>query len=130
MKFVVKNKSLVNTTYELDVDKGFIINSSKKDDTSIVLYSHKLIEYYIKRNFLTKYKKLLEMLSDEDNNPNETIILGEIERLEKLILNRYHKYLSIKNIEKMFKELYLLKIKLANSRAYEYTSHKTTNKSR
>lgn len=113
MKYIYKVKRLKNTKFVKDCCDGYEIHPKIKSFNvlSITLYDKNLISYYIEKNFLYKFKKLLELLKSEDDGTDE-YVLNQIDVIEWIILNEYKKFLSVEELKSMLKDIYFLKQKI------------------
>lgn len=115
MKYIYKVKRLKNVKFIKDCCDGYKINPKIKDFdiTSITIYDKNIISYYIEKNFLFKFKKLLELMQSEDDDTGD-YVLTQIDSLENIILNEYKNFLSIEQLKTMLKDLYFLKHKVVD----------------
>lgn len=113
MKYIYKVKRLKNVKFVKDCFDGYKISPKIKDFNvnSITLYDSRIISYYVEKNFLIKFKKLLELLKNDDEGADQ-FVLTQIDALEYIILNEYKNFLSIEEIKSMLKDLYLIKQKI------------------
>lgn len=115
MKYIYKVKNLKNVKFVKDCFDGYKITPKIKDFdiTSIVIYDKSIISYYIEKNFLIKFKKLLELMKNDDDSADE-YILTQIDSLEWIILNEFKNFLNIDELRSMLKDIYFLKHKIVN----------------
>ena len=111
---------LVNKEELLEIS-GFMFGSRGKvhkiNDEELVnleIYNKKLAYPVVIKQVERKYKKLIDYLtdllvSDDDTGSSIFEALNQIERFRQIIKNRYRAYLKRKEIEKMSKELQILK---------------------
>lgn len=113
MKFIYKTKKVSKTTFVKDCSGGFVMHPKVSNLVidNITVFDVNIISYFIEKQFLIKLKKILQMFIG-DNDDNDEAILCELDSLEKIILREYKKYLSVDEIKKMLKELYVLKQKI------------------
>ncbi len=113
MKYLAKTKRLSKVKFLKDEVKGFKITPKIKDFdvTEIVLFNKDMISYYVEKNFLLKFKKLLEYMQSDDDESGE-YVLSQLDAFEWIILNEYKNFLSIDEIKSMLKDIYFLKQKL------------------
>lgn len=124
-KFVNK-KRMLDKTELMDID-GFLMNSKNKmfkiNDCNIKnlkISSKDLANPLVANKVFKKYEKLIEYLAellvdDDDTGNSMREALNQIEKFRLEIKNKYRKFLKQKEIEKMSKQLSLLK-KEANNR--------------
>ena len=117
-----KNKGkLIDKTELLDID-GFLLKSRKKvlkvDNCNIRelrVSSKKLANPIVSKKVSQKYDKLIanltELLLDEDDESGASLreALNQIEKFRLEIKNKYRNYLKKKELEKMSKQLSILK---------------------
>ncbi len=106
MKYILDNKSdkiksvTENNMNPLEIKtKGKnILNASK-----VLIVDSELKDLYIKNKINKKLVTLLAKMqyildNDEDGNTNVTIVLGEIDRLKSILINKYKEHLNIEEI--------------------------------
>lgn len=124
-KFVNK-KRMLDKTELMGID-GFLMNSKNKmfkiNDCNIKnlkISAKDLANPLVVNKVFKKYEKLIEYLAellvdDDDTGDSMREALNQIEKFRLEIKNKYRKFLKQKEIEKMSKQLSLLK-KEANNR--------------
>lgn len=127
-KYVNKGKVL-DKTYFIDID-GFLMASKNKvfkidgnDVKEIKVVNKTLANPLVSRKVFQKYNRLISYLTEllvDDDDDGETCreALNEIERFRLEIKNKYREFLTQKELEKMSKQLTLLK-KEANRKLME-----------
>lgn len=80
------------------------------DINQLSIYNKKMINNVLIKKYIRKYKALLKMvyLLFHDAFPDDTgypAVLGEVDKLRAILLDKYHKYLSLENEKKFLKEL-------------------------
>ena len=121
-KFVVKKdaKTDVITYMEYEKLKGLKFkprsNTSFEDMISVnemVVINPSLIEKLISKKCSRTFKKIIKMLSlvadDDDDDSGYMLILNEIERFKRLILNKYKNYMKEKECDVLLKKLEIIK---------------------
>ena len=98
------------------------------DINKFVLYNSKMIDNILEKKYIRRYKNLLKMvyLLFSDAFPDDSgfpAVLDESSKLRVLLLDKYHKYLSLAKEKKFLKELdYIeseVKLKYLEQKIYE-----------
>ena len=101
-----------NDTYNFK-PKNNIKKENLKDVSKIVLLEPSFIETIAKKNINKKlnilFKQITIVLNDETDDEGAEYVLGEIDRLEDMILSNYEKYLSSDYIKLIRNKLKVLK---------------------
>ncbi len=122
MEYVYKNKKISNNFFELEEKSPLVIKSKIKDVEDLEIFDETFKEVFISEMFLRKFRNIIKSISELDENDDEgtVCILGEIQRLENLLLAKYQDHVAETKIKKMLKELYLLekKIKVEKETVY------------
>ena len=105
----------------------------KRDDiidvSKLNIYNKMMINNVLMQKYIRKYKSLLKMvyLLFNDAFPDDSgypAVLGEVDKLRGLLLDKYHKYLEIEKEKKFLKELeYIeteIKKKYIEDKLYRY----------
>lgn len=98
--FSVKPRNKVKPEDMIDVDEMIVVDNGLID---------KLIDKKVKREFekvLNMYSYLLE--EDDSDEGSYNIILDEIDRFKKLLLNKYKEYLKDKKVKEILKKLEII----------------------
>jgi len=116
-------KKVSSEFYVLEKEDGKKFTITKSEEEKIIIYDEKLIESVIEKKFNQKYRKLLYIIMDINENDDSTesdtlLCLEKIEELKKLLINKYYKYITKDILNKYLKMIYLLeeKIKLKKHR--------------
>lgn len=113
---VCRNKKSLKGKVHYTKTKPYVFNPAYRKNDKIIdinklsLYNSYMINNVLQRKYIRKYKNLLKMvylyfndpLPDSDSCPK---ILDECERLKSILLDKYHKYLSLEKEKKYIKEL-------------------------
>ena len=80
------------------------------DISKLSIYNEKMIDNILVQKYIRRYKTLLKMvyLLFHDAFPGDTgypAVLGEIDKLRAIILDKYHMFLAAENEKKFLKEL-------------------------
>lgn len=133
-RFVVKKdaKTDVITYMEYEKLKGLKFkpksNISFEDMISVnemIVINPSLIEKLISKKCSKNFKKILKMISvvsdDEDDDSGYMLILDEIERFKRLVINKYKNYMKEKELEITLKKLEMIKqeVELRKKRVLE-----------
>lgn len=115
MKSYIKKVNSEFLVLEKEADSKFTI--TKSEEEKIVIYDEVLVEKIIETKFNNKYRKLLYIVMDINENEDSTesdaeIVLFKIEELKNLLLAKYYKYISRELLNKYLKMLMLLEEKL------------------
>lgn len=121
-RFVVKKdaKTDVITYMEYEKLKGLKFkpksNISFEDMISVnemIVINPSLIEKLVSKKCSRTFKKILKMISlvsdDEDDDSGYMLILDEIERFKRLIINKYENYMEEKEYDVLLKKLEMIK---------------------
>ncbi len=136
MKYIIKKRKYENVSFEINNCDGFILKPKLKtfEVKKITLFNYEFICDSINKSFLNRYKKLLKLtlsiVNDDDSDDTDVaLLLGETEKLESIILNKYKKHIRIEKIKKMLKEVLLLEQQLKKKQelinVYQSTSFKS-----
>lgn len=115
MKNSLKKLNSEFTVVEKENNVKFTI--SKSEEEKLFVYDEELVENIIDSNFNQKYRKLLYMVMDIEENEDSTdsdceLALIKIEELKNLLLSKYYKYISRELLNKYLKMMMLLEEKL------------------
>ena len=97
----------------------------------IVIINSSLIKKLITKKYNKNLKRILDMsmiVPSDDDDTSSAVILGEIDRLESLLMSKYQKYLEESEYDIMLKKLEIIKMEIeARTRKnlddyYEYRS--------
>lgn len=97
----------------------------------IVIINSSLIKKLITKKYNKSLKRILDMsmiVPSDDDDTSSAVILGEIDRLESLLMSKYQKYLEESEYDIMLKKLEIIKMEIeARTRKnlddyYEYRS--------
>ncbi len=136
MKYEIVDTKISGKEFDMKIEEGIAIypKMSEFSIDKMMLYDEKIIEYTITQKFLKKYKKIIKsfLLLDETGEDGIVSLLGDIQRIEEIILNKYKKHMKIEKIKKMLKELYIVEqeTKKKYTYIYNYELENTINKSR
>ena len=116
MKNSLKKLNSEFTVVEKENNVKFTI--SKSEEEKLFVYDEELVENIIDSNFNQKYRKLLYMVMDIEENADSTdsdceLALIKIEELKNLLLSKYYKYINRELLNKYLKMMMLLEEKLA-----------------
>lgn len=109
-----KKKMIGKVKYSSDLP--YVFNPSYHKSDSIIdinklsIYNKNMINNILVKKYIRKYKSLLKMvyLLFQDAFPGDTgfpAVIGEIDKLRGILLDKYHKYLALENEKKFLKEL-------------------------
>ncbi len=116
---LVKNKF---KKYE-DINLLDSYNMNKKKDKEsigiIKFYDKKMIAMVIKRKFDERFKAILNLLmkleeSDEDPSEGYFLVLDELDKLKKELINKYNKHLKKEQLEFLNKKIELVNADIRN----------------
>lgn len=120
-KYVLEKKKLKKQKIVFDSKKnvGFeLIKDKKKKINNIVinnikLYEKEFIDYSINKKLQKKIKKLLELIAcvfenDDDPGSQMLLVLNEVEKFKRMILNEYSAFMTKKQMLLMQKKLELI----------------------
>ncbi|MBQ8901457.1 MAG: hypothetical protein IJY87_00120 [Bacilli bacterium] len=115
MKNSLKKLNSEFTVVEKENNVKFTI--SKSEEEKLFVYDEELVENIIDSNFNQKYRKLLYLVMDIEENEDSTdsdfeLALIKIEELKNLLLSKYYKYISRELLNKYLKMMMLLEEKL------------------
>lgn len=115
MKNSLKKLNSEFTVVEKENNVKFTI--SKSEEEKLFVYDEELVENIIDSNFNQKYRKLLYLVMDIEENEDSTdsdceLVLIKIEELKNLLLSKYYKYISRELLNKYLKMMMLLEEKL------------------
>ena len=85
-------------------------NENIIDISKLSIYNKQMINNILVKKYIRKYKALLKMvyLLFNDEFPGDTgypAVLGEVEKLRTLLIDKYNKFLEMENQRKFLKEL-------------------------
>ena len=116
MKYILDNKSdKIKTVTENNLD-ALEINTKDKNllkATKILIIDSELKDNYIKKRVNKKIMALLAKMqyildNDEDGNTNVTLVLGEIDRLKSIMINKYKEHLKKEEFSYLLKKLMII----------------------
>lgn len=115
MKNSLKKLNSEFTVVEKENNVKFTI--SKNEEEKLFVYDEELVENIIDSIFNQKYRKLLYLVMDIEENEDSTdsdceLALIKIEELKNLLLSKYYKYISRELLNKYLKMMMLLEEKL------------------
>ncbi|MBQ7031416.1 MAG: hypothetical protein IJN13_03480 [Bacilli bacterium] len=115
MKNSLKKLNSEFTVVEKENNVKFTI--SKSEEEKLFVYDEELVENIIDSNFNQKYRKLLYLVMDIEENEDSAdsdceLALIKIEELKNLLLSKYYKYISRELLNKYLKMMMLLEEKL------------------
>ena len=113
MKYILDNKSdkiksvNENKLEGLQVDTK---NNNLLNATKILIVDSELKDAYIKKRVNKKIMALLAKMqyildNEEDGNNNAALVLGEIDRLKSIMINKYREHLKVEEFEYLLKKL-------------------------
>ena len=116
MKYILDNKSdkiksvNENKLEGLQVDTK---NSNLLNATKILIVDSELKDAYIKKRVNKKIVALLAKMqyildNEEDGNNNASLVLGEIDRLKSIMINKYREHLKVEEFEYLLKKLMII----------------------
>ncbi len=121
-RFVVKKdaESDVITYMEYEKLKGLKFKPKKnmkfEDMISVnemIVINPSLLEKLVSKKCSRTLKKIIKMMTvisdDEDDDSGYMLILDEIERLKKLVINKYKDYMDEKEYDTLLKKLEIIK---------------------
>lgn len=114
---MTNNLKKVTTEFEIVefADKKTL--TVKKEKEKIIFYDELVVEEYIDKKFTNKYKKLLYIIMDINNNDDSTesdawLVRNQIDELKNTLINKYSKHINRELLNKYLKMLLLLEDKL------------------
>ena len=116
MKYILDNKSdKVKSVTENNL-KGLEIKTKGENAikaSKVLIVDSELKDLYIKNKINKKLVALLSKMqyildNDEDDNTNATLVLGEIDRLKSILINKYKEHLKIEEFSYLLKKLMLI----------------------
>ncbi len=116
MKYILDNKSdKVKNVTENNL-KGLEIKTKGENAikaSKVLIVDSELKDLYIKNKINKKLVALLSKMqyildNDEDDNTNATLVLGEIDRLKSILINKYKEHLKIEEFSYLLKKLMLI----------------------
>ncbi len=120
---IIKNK-VADKKFSLELSEPVVIYPNLKnfEINKLLLFDSSMIEHSLKEKFIKKYKKLLSLFMnlEETGENGAGILLGEIEKMESVLLTKYKKHLSLSKVKKMLKELYMLEQETKKKLSYLY----------
>lgn len=116
MKYILDNKSdkiksvNENKLEGLQVDTK---NNNLLNATKILIVDSELKDAYIKKRVNKKIVALLAKMqyildNEEDGNNNAALVLGEIDRLKSIMINKYREHLKVEEFEYLLKKLMII----------------------
>lgn len=116
MKYILDNKSdkiksvNENKLEGLQVDTK---NNNLLNATKILIVDSELKDAYIKKRVNKKIMALLAKMqyildNEEDGNNNAALVLGEIDRLKSIMINKYREHLKVEEFEYLLKKLMII----------------------
>ena len=106
------------TLKQIDYEFSYELNPKMKETSRIKIckiniFNKKMIDDLVTKKILEKYEQIFKMVYLYANDDNAStgdamMCLGEIEKLESIIKNKYQKYLSIEKYKYFMHELYSL----------------------
>lgn len=116
MKYILDNKSdkiksvNENKLEGLQVDTK---NTNLLNATKILIVDSELKDAYIKKRVNKKIMALLAKMqyildNEEDGNNNAALVLGEIDRLKSIMINKYREHLKVEEFEYLLKKLMII----------------------
>ncbi|MBO4246124.1 MAG: hypothetical protein J5892_05270 [Bacilli bacterium] len=103
---------------QINYEFSYELNPKMKDTSTIKIckiniFNKSMIDDLVTKKILEKYQQIFKMVylytSDNNASGDDAIMcLGEIEKLESIIRNKYQKYLSIEKYKYFMHELYAL----------------------
>ena len=116
MKYILDNKSdkikSVNENkldgLQVDTKSNNLLNATK-----ILIVDSELKDAYIKKRVNKKIVALLAKMqyildNEEDGNNNASLVLGEIDRLKSIMINKYREHLKVEEFEYLLKKLMII----------------------
>lgn len=131
MKYILDNKSdkiksvNENKLEGLQVDTK---NNNLLNATKILIVDSELKDAYINKRVNKKIMALLAKMqyildNEEDGNNNAALVLGEIDRLKSIMINKYREHLKVEEFEYLLKKLMIIeeefKIKYNRKQIYK-----------
>ena len=116
MKYILDNKSdKIKKVTENNI-KGLEITTKKDNQlnaTKVLIIDSELKDLYIKKKINKKLVSLLAKMqyildNDEDGNTNVTLVLGEIDRLKSIMINKYKEHLKSEEFSYLLKKLMII----------------------
>lgn len=116
MKYILDNKSdKIKSVNENDIE-GLEIdtkNTNLLNATKILIVDSELKDAYIKKRVNKKILALLAKMqyildNEEDSNNNAAIVLGEIDRLKSIMINKYKEHLKSEEFSYLLKKLMII----------------------
>ena len=108
MYTLVKKKNKIKSDSILEL-YGY---STKINKCNVIIYNQELIDILIKKKFIPEFNKLIKQvlvfLSEDDDPDNATYLLDELSSLYNVYLNKYEKYLSVKEKRSIIKNFHVL----------------------
>ena len=104
--FIIKKINKKQKTIIRDFRGGF--NYKIKNNLVITLYNQEIIDKLIIKSFNTKYKRILLMFLNSEEEASESgllIMLDDLARLKNILLKKYANILSINTLNKLLKQL-------------------------
>lgn len=123
-KYIVKKDENDSSVTYMEYEKREGLKMTPKNKISfedminvneIVIINSSLIKKLITKKYNKNLKRILDMsmiVQDEDDDTGNAVILGEIERLENLLINKYQKYLEDQEYDIMLKKLEMIKMEI------------------
>ena len=116
MKYILDNKSdkiksvNENKLEALEVDTK---NSNLLNATKILIVDSELKDAYIKKRVNKKILAILAQMqyildNEEDSNNNAALVLGEIDRLKSIMINKYREHLKAEEFSYLLKKLMII----------------------
>ncbi len=118
--FSVKPRNKVKPSPMIDVDELIVVDNGLID---------KLLDKKVQREFdkvLNMYYYLLENEDDDEGSFN--IILDEINRFKKLLLNKYKEYLKEKKVKEILKKLEIITSEIEHRKSIINSLYNTNSK--
>ena len=116
MKYILDNKSdKIKSVNENKID-GLSVDTKSSNllnATKILIVDSELKDAYIKKRVNKKIVALLAKMqyildNDEDSNNNATLVLGEIDRLKSIMINKYKEHLKSEEFSYLLKKLMII----------------------
>ena len=113
---IYRRKKRLKGKVKYSKDLPYVFNPSYHKNKDIIdidklsIYNKEMINNILIKKYIRKYKNLLKMvyLLFHDAFPGDTgypAVLGEIDKLRGILLDKYHKYLAMENEKHFLKQL-------------------------
>lgn len=113
---IYRRKKKIKGIVKYTKDLPYVFNPSYHKSDSIIdinklsIYNKMMINNVLVKKYVRRYKTLLKMvyLLFNDAFPGDSgypAVLGEIDKLRGILLDKYHKYISVENEKHFLKQL-------------------------